>query len=137
MPPLVKVSWDGGVRFTADIRGHKVRVDQPVRGGGEDSAPGPLELLPASLGTCVAYFVQRFLATRGLDTTGLEVEVGAMGAPDPHRIGRFEVRVVLPGGVPERFREQVARVAETCTVHHTLTHRPEIVVEVTEAVGAA
>jgi uncharacterized OsmC-like protein len=135
--PLVKVTWDGGVRFTADIRGHKVRVDQPRQGGGEDSAPGPLELLPASLGTCVAYFVQQFLTTRGLDTTGLEVEVGVMGAPDPHRIGRFEVRVLLPGGVPERYRDQVARVAETCTVHHTLTHRPEIVVEVTEGVAAA
>jgi putative redox protein len=135
--PLVKVSWDGGVRFTADIRGHKVHVDQPRQGGGEDSAPGPLELLPASLGSCVAYFVQQFLTTRGIDTTGLEVEVGVLGAPDPHRIGRFEVRVALPGGVPERYRAQVARVAETCTVHHTLTHRPEIVVEVVEAVGAA
>jgi putative redox protein len=135
--PLVRVTWDGGVRFTADIRGHKVRVDQPVRGGGEDSAPGPLELLPASLGTCVAYFVQQFLKTRGLDTTGLEVEVGVMGAPDPHRIGRFDVRVVLPAGVPEKYRDQVARVAETCTVHHTLTHQPEIVVAVAEGVAAA
>jgi uncharacterized OsmC-like protein len=133
----VKVSWDGGVRFTADIRGHKVRVDQPRQGGGEDSAPGPLELLPASLGTCVAYFVQQFLTTRGIDTKGLEVEVGVAGAPNPHRIGRFDVRVVLPEGVPERYRDQVARVAETCTVHHTLTHQPEIAVEVVEAVGAA
>jgi putative redox protein len=134
--PLVKVTWDGAVRFTADIRGHKVHVDQPRQGGGEDSAPGPLELLPASLGTCVAYFVQQFLATRGVDTTGLEVEVGVMGAANPHRIGRFDVRVVLPGGVPERYREHVARVAETCTVHHTLTNHPEILVEVAEGVAA-
>jgi putative redox protein len=135
--PLVKVTWDGGVRFTADIRGHKVRVDQPVKGGGEDSAPGPLELLPASLGTCVAYFVQQFLATRGVDTSGLEVEVGVLGAPNPHRIGRFEVSVVLPGGVPERYRELVVRAAETCTVHHTLTHRPEIVVTLNEGAAVA
>jgi putative redox protein len=134
--PLVKVSWDGGVRFTADIRGHKVKVDQPRQGGGEDSAPGPLELLPASLGTCVAYFVQQFLATRGLDTTGLEVEVGVMGAPNPHRIGRFDLRITLPGGVPERYRDQIVRVAETCTVHHTLTHQPEITVAVEEGVAA-
>ena len=136
MRPLVKVTWDGGVRFTADVRGHKVHVDQPAQGGGADSAPSPLELLPASLGTCIAFFVKQFLAARGVDPTGLEVEVGVMGAPNPHRIGRFEVRVVLPGGVPEKYRDQVARVAETCTVHHTLTHHPEIFVEVAEAVGA-
>lgn len=136
MRPLVKVSWDGGVRFTADVRGHKIRVDQPRQGGGEDTAPSPLELLPASLGTCVAFFVQQFLATRGVNTTGLEVDVGVMGAPNPHRIGRFEVHVGLPAGVPERYRDAVARVAETCTVHHTLTHTPEIAVTVEEGVPA-
>jgi uncharacterized OsmC-like protein len=101
MQPLVKVSWDGGVRFTADIRGHKVHVDQPRQGGGEDTAAAPLELLPASLGTCVAYFVQQFLATRGIDPTGLEVDVGVMGAANPHRIGRFDVRVSA-GALPRR-----------------------------------
>ena len=136
MPPLVKVTWDGAVRFTADIRGHKVPVDQPVQGGGADSAPGPLELLPAALGTCVAFFVKQFLATRGVDPTGLEVEVGVLGATNPHRIGRFDVRVVLPSGVPEKYRDAVTRVAETCTVHHTLMHQPEIVVAVAEG-GAA
>lgn len=137
MPPLVKVTWDGGVRFTADVRGHKVHVDQPTQGGGEDAAPSPLELVPASLGTCIAFFVKQYLAARSVDPTGLEVEVGVMGAPNPHRIGRFEVRVVLPGGVPEKYRDAVTRVAETCTVHHTLMHRPEIVVEVMEGVAAA
>ena len=137
MPPLVKVTWDGAVRFTADIRGHKVPVDQPVQGGGADSAPGPLELLPAALGTCVAFFVKQFLATRGVDPTGLEVEVGVLGATNPHRIGRFDVRVVLPSGVPEKYRDAVTRVAETCTVHHTLMHRPEIVVAVAAGGAAA
>jgi len=136
MRPLVNVTWDGGVRFTADVRGHKVHVDQPRQGGGEDTAVAPLELLPVALGTCVAYFVEQFLATRGIDPTGLEVAVGVAGARDPHRIGRFDVRVSLPGGVPERYREAVVRAAETCTVHHTLTHRPEIVVSLEEPVAA-
>ncbi len=133
MRPLVNVTWDGGVRFTADIRGHKVHVDQPRQGGGEDSAPGPLELVPAALGTCVAYFVGQFLTTRGVDPTGLEVAVDVAGAPDPHRIGRFEVRVKTPVGMPERYRDAVVRAAETCTVHHTLSHKPEIAVTLEEA----
>jgi uncharacterized OsmC-like protein len=136
MPPLVNVTWDGGVRFTAAIRGHKVHVDQPRQGGGEDTAPGPLELVPVALGTCVAYFVHQFLSTRGVDPTGLEVAVSVAGAPNPHRIGRFDVRVRVPAGMPERYREAVVRAAETCTVHHTLTHIPEIAVTVEEALAA-
>jgi uncharacterized OsmC-like protein len=136
MHPVI-VTWDGGVRFTADIRGHKVSVDQPVQGGGRDSAPTPLELLPASLGTCVALFVQQFLQTRGLDATGMRVEVTAHGAPSPHRIGRLDVSVAVPGGVPDKYRDALKRAAEGCTVHHTLSHGPELSVTVEEGEPAA
>jgi len=135
MKPIT-VTWDGGVRFTADIRGHKVHVDQPVKAGGQDSAPMPLELMSASLGTCVAFFVQQFLVTRGLDATGLAVDVQSLGAANPHRIGRFEVNVKIPSGMPEKYREAVKRAAEGCTVHHTLTHAPEIDVQIEAAVAA-
>jgi len=131
MKPIT-VTWDGGVRFTADIRGHKVTVDQPPQGGGQDAGPMPLELVPAALGTCVALFVQQFLVTRRLDATGLTVQVFTAPESNPHRIGRFEVVVSIPKGLPEQYREAVVRVAESCTVHHTLSHQPEIAVEVLE-----
>jgi putative redox protein len=128
----VTVTWDGGVRFTADIRGHKVTVDQPLQGGGADAGPTPLELVPAALGTCVAFFVKQFLAARGLDATGLAIQVFTAPEANPHRIGRFEVIVSVPRGVPEQYRDAVVRAAESCTVHHTLTHHPEIAVELLE-----
>jgi len=135
MKPIT-VTWDGGLRFTADIRGHRITVDQPVQAGGSDSAPMPIELLPASLGTCVALYVKQFLATRDLDPTGLTVEVTAHGAPNPHRLGRIELQVLIPGGVPERYRDAVRRAAESCTVHHTLTHSPEIDLSIVEDASA-
>jgi putative redox protein len=132
MKPIT-VTWDGGVRFTADIRGHKITVDQPPQAGGQDAGPMPLELVPAALGTCVALFVKQFLATRGLDASGLTVQVFTAPETNPHRIGRFEVTVSVPGGIPAQYRQAVVRVAESCTVHHTLVHQPEIAVEVLEA----
>jgi putative redox protein len=133
----ITVTWDGGARFTADIRGHKVTVDQPPKGGGDDSAPMPLELLPTALGTCVALYVERFLTTRSLDATGLTVEVTALGAANPHRIGRFEVAVHVPTPVPEKYRDALVRAAESCTVHHTLMHTPEISVRLGRLAVAA
>jgi len=128
----VTVTWDGGVRFTADVRGHKLTVDQPRQAGGGDAGPMPVELLPTSLGTCVAFYVQQFLATRGLDATGLEVQVFAAGAPNPNRIGLLEVTVSVPKGIPAQYRDAVVRAAQSCTVHHTLTHAPEISVNLLE-----
>ena len=131
MKPIT-VSWDGGLRFTADVRGHRITVDQPVEQGGADGGPMPIELLPTSLGTCVALFVKQFLATRDLDPTGLSVEVTAHGATNPHRLGRLDVQVLIPGGVPEKYRDAVRRAAEGCTAHHTLTHAPQIAFSIVE-----
>jgi putative redox protein len=42
-------------RFSIDIRGHVVNVDQPAYAGGTDTAPTPTELFVAGLASCVAF----------------------------------------------------------------------------------
>ena len=126
-PPMV-VTHEGGVKFAVKIRQHRLVVDQPTSGGGEDSAPMPLELLGASLGTCVALYVQQFCHARGLPYQGLRVEVDPRGAHG--RIGRFDVRVVLPEPIPPQYAQLLERVARSCPAHNTLTQGAEVAVEI-------
>ncbi len=123
--PIV-VTHEGGVQFAAQIRTHRVVVDQPLRGGGADAGPAPIELLGASLGTCVALYVQQFCQSRDVPYDGMRVEVEQLGAQNPNRIGQFVVRVVLPGGIPEQFTPMLERVARSCPAHHTLTQGAEV-----------
>jgi uncharacterized OsmC-like protein len=118
----------GGVKFAAQIRQHRLMVDQPAGGGGEDSAPMPLELLGASLGTCVALYVQQFCHTRGLPYQGMRVEVDPQAAQG--RVQRFAVRVVLPEPLPPHYAQMLERVAKSCPAHNTLTHGAEVAVEI-------
>jgi len=122
------ITHESGVKFTAQIRQHRVTVDQPLRGGGDDSAPMPLELLGASLGTCVALYVQQFCHTRGLKYEGMRVEVDPQAAQG--RIERFDVRVVLPEPLPPQYEQMLERVAKSCPAHNTLTHGAEVAVEI-------
>jgi putative redox protein len=124
---------EGGMRFTAEVRGHRIETDQPVHGGGEDAAAMPLELMGAALGTCVALYVHQFLTSRGLPTEGLRVETGSEMAHAPKRIGAFDLRVILPDGVDDEHRERIARVAASCPAHNTLLHPPEIRVSLERA----
>jgi putative redox protein len=124
--PVLTATHAGGMCFAAEVRGHRIETDQPVYGGGADGAAMPLELLGASLGTCVALYVHQFLVSRSLATEGLRVEVTTEMAQKPKRIGAFDVRVQLPAGVPEEYRERVERVAASCPAHATLRHAPEI-----------
>jgi putative redox protein len=120
------VTAEGGLRFTADIRGHRVPTDQPGWAGGDDSAVSPLELLAVSLGTCISLYAHQFCAARKLDAMGLGVEVRYETAKAPKRISRFDARVTLPDGFPGEYRDAMARAVAACPVHNTLAHAPEI-----------
>ena len=132
-PPIV-VTHEGGVTFAANVRSHRVVVDQPRQAGGSDSGPAPIELLAVSLGTCVAYYVQQFCHMRGLPYEGMRVEVETIGAANPHRIGRFTVRVVLPEEIPEHYTAMLHRVAQSCPAHNTLHAGADVVVRVESAI---
>ena len=117
--PILVTPLDG-VRFAIGIRSHEIIVDQTLRGGGQDSAPTPLELLGASLGSCIAYYVGQFLTVRQLSAEGLRVEVVTTKAAAPSRIENFAVKIVLPADFPDRYRPMIDRILETCPAHNTL-----------------
>ena len=125
--PIV-VTHDGGLAFSAQVRSHRIVVDQPRQAGGEDAGPAPIELLGTALGTCVALYVQQFCHARGLPYDGLRVEVEQHGAANLARIGRFNVRVVLPSELPPYDVALLERVARSCPAHNTLTHGAEVAV---------
>ena len=133
--PMV-VTHEGGVKFATEIRGHRVVVDQP-EGVGRNEGPMPLELLGASLGTCVALYVQQFCETRGLPYEGMRVEVEQIGARNPSRVGTFDVRVVLQEEIPAEYAGMLERVARSCPAHNTLVTGAEVAVRVEQEQAAA
>ena len=114
------VTHVSGVKFAIRIRSHEILVDQTVNGGGTDSAPTPLELLGASLASCIAYYVHQFLHVRGLPADGIVVAVSHHSASNPSRIECFEVKVTLPAEIPMHFRPLLQRVLDSCPAHNTL-----------------
>jgi uncharacterized OsmC-like protein len=127
--PIV-VTHDGGMRFSAQVRSHRVVVDQPERAGGNDSGPMPLELFGVALGTCIALYVQQFLQARALPYDGMRVEVEQQKAPHPNRIAALVARVVLPTALPPAYAELLERVARSCPAHGTLTNAAQVLVTI-------
>jgi uncharacterized OsmC-like protein len=119
-----------GDAYAINVRGHVVLVDQPVRDGGQDSAATPTELLVASLASCVAFYVGRYLLRHGLDRSGLAVTASfAMAADRPARVSNVRLRISVPSGIPAQRRDALLAVASHCTVHNTLRHEPGVSVE--------
>ena len=117
--PTVVTHVDG-VRFAIQVRSHEILVDQTLRGGGTDSAPTPIELLGAALGSCIAYYVRQYLKTRDMPTEGLRVEVVQKKGSNPSRVEEFLTNVILPAGIEDSYIPVIQRVIETCPAHNTL-----------------
>ena len=117
--PTVVTHVDG-VRFAIQVRSHEILVDQTLRGGGTDSAPIPIELLGAALGSCIAYYVRQYLKTRDMPTEGLRVEVVQKKGSNPSRVEEFLTNVILPAGIEDSYIPVIQRVIETCPAHNTL-----------------
>jgi putative redox protein len=122
----MSVSYEGGDRFTASVRGHQIPVDQPESDGGADAAPTPVELLVASLATCVGHYARRYLARHDLPTEGLAVDAEWEIVRNPARLGPVTVRLTVPEGVPDERRGPLLAMASHCTVHNTLEQAPEV-----------
>jgi putative redox protein len=130
--PAVTVTYESGDRFDIAIRGHVIHVDQPESDGGTDTAPTPTELFVASLASCVAFYARRYLKRHDLPQQGLTVSAQAESGAKPSRVASMTIIVTLPDGVPEGKRQALLAVASHCTVHNTLTHPPEVLVQLAE-----
>ena len=121
------------VRFSIQARGHTIVSDQPAESGGQDTGMTPPELLLASLGACAAYYAVQYLQTRKLATSGVEVTVDAEKLRQPTRIGNFLIHVQCPVPLTEEQTQGLLRSVHQCMVHNTLTHVPQVVIELTTA----
>ena len=120
------VTFPGGLRVNGEFNGFTVPTDQPVKGGGEGSAPSPFALFLASLGTCAGFYVVNFCRARNLSPEGIRVTQRTIADPETHMVSTIEIRIHVPPSFPEKYHAALVRAAEQCTVKKHLEKPPVI-----------
>jgi ribosomal protein S12 methylthiotransferase accessory factor len=123
----IVVTLPGGKRVDAQVGRHLVRTDQPVEGGGEDSAPSPFQLFLASVGTCAGIFVAGFCQKRGLPTEGIRI-VERLHHGEDGSLSGIDLDIEVPPGFPEKYHEALVRVADQCSVKKAIQTQPRFAV---------
>src|SRR4029450_12164234 len=111
------------VRFPRGMRVDVLRGDlhiQPAAGRRAGSAPSPFDLFMASIGTCVAIYALRFLQERQLDTSGLSVSLTPEWNVGKRLVSRIRIEIALPESFPVKYREEILRAVDQCTVRRHL-----------------
>jgi ribosomal protein S12 methylthiotransferase accessory factor len=125
----IKVSFPGGKRVDVVIGNFTIQTDQSKKYGGEESAPEPFSLFLASIASCAGVFALGFCEKRELSTTGLDLEMICDWDAKLKRITRMTLRLTLPEGFPEKYRDGIIRAMNLCTVKKHIFEAPEFVVE--------
>jgi len=119
-----------GVKFEVTCRSHRIIIDQPGSEEGTDQGVTPVELLNASLASCVAYYAVTFLKRRIPDLTGLEIQCSWQYSENPHRVGAIHLTIVTPRVLTESEKNGLFRTVRHCTVENTLKHIPSIRIDI-------
>jgi len=119
----IAVSFPGGVAVDADVKGHRVRTDQP-RPHGEDSAPAPFDLFLASIATCMGFYALRFCQERGIATEGLGLSLETVRDEAKKRLATIKVALTLPPGFPEKYMGAIQRAVDQCAVKKHMVEPP-------------
>ena len=129
----MEIVFPGNLRVDALYRDFVIKTDQPVKAGGDGSAPSPFDLFVSTLGTCAGIFVLQFMKQRGIPTEGAKLVLKGERNPATHMMEDISIDIVLPPGFPEKYRDAVIRAADQCTVKRHLENPPRI--EVTASGG--
>ena len=115
----VHVHWAGGP-FAQDIEiaGHRLRADEEKDKGGEDTGPGPHELLLAALGSCTAMTMKVYAERKGWPLRNVNVTVGGAKTDAGFVITR---QLNIEGDLDGEQRQRLIEIADKCPVHKTLS----------------
>ncbi len=90
-----------------------------------------LEMFASSLALCTASVLVSYAQVLKADLSALSIRIRWDYAEGPYRVGRMRMDLDWPG-LPENRHKAVLKAARRCTVHHTLTHPPEIETHIEE-----
>jgi ribosomal protein S12 methylthiotransferase accessory factor len=118
------IDFPGGAKVDAHFGNHIVKTDQPIPGGGEDSAPTPFALFLASIGTCAGIYVLGFCRSRNLPTEGIQIIEKVHSLPTG-MVDTIDLEIRVPTDFPEKYYDALIRAADQCKVKQTLANPPQ------------
>lgn len=133
MPETIRVSFPGGARVDATIGNFAVQTDQPLEYGGEAGAPAPFDLFLVSIATCAGIFAVKFCEARKLSTEGMDLTMHWQGHKSDPSLASVVLRLRLPDGFPEKYRDGIVKAMDLCAVKRTIQIPPQFSTELVAA----
>lgn len=120
----MKITLEGNKKVNAHIDNHIICTDQKVENGGEGSAPEPLTLLWAALGTCSGIYAKSFCDKRNISSENLEINIELKRNAETNKIEGVDMQIQLPDNFPEKYKKALISSVNLCAVKRFMLEPP-------------
>jgi len=124
-PKELKCLFGDKYKIDVEYKGFTVKTDQPVRDGGDGTAPSPFDLFLVSLAACAGFYAVAFCRERQIPVEGLGVTMAAERGEVSKMIDRITITVDLPSDFPEKYRFALVKAVDQCTVKKHILRAPQ------------
>jgi putative redox protein len=133
---VVRETRNSKFQQTIAVGPHRMLADEPVAAGGEDTGPGPYDLLLAGLGACTSMTMRMYADRKSLPLERVTVTLkhSRIHAEDcaecetkAGMLDQIERVIAMEGALDGEQREKLMEIADKCPVHRTLTSEIHIV----------
>lgn len=122
----------GKMTHSAQVRGHRLTLDELPAVGGEDLGPTPHDLYDTALAACKALTVLWYANRKGIPLEDIAVTVDRDDTQERQGTYRLHTRLRFTGALTDAQRDELLNVAGKCPVHRLMT---QVTTEVTTAMA--
>ena len=133
---VVRETRNGKFQQTVSVGSHRMLADEPIAAGGEDTGPGPYDLVLAGLGACTSMTMRLYADRKSLPLERVTVtlkhsKIHAEDCADCETkagmLDQIERVIAMEGALDAEARKKLMEIADKCPVHRTLTSEVHIV----------
>jgi putative redox protein len=138
---VVRETRNSKFQQAISIGPHRLVADEPLAAGGEDTGPGPYDLLLAGLGACTSMTMRLYADRKSLplDRVTVALKHSKIHAKDcaecetkEGMLDQIERVISMDGTLDAEQRRKLMEIADKCPVHRTLTSEIRILTSATD-----
>ena len=130
----IAITFSGGKKVNAEMEGFLIKTDQPIKEGGEGSAPTPFDYFLSSIGSCAGFYVLSFCQKRDIPAENISLVQRILynTTKDGKKfLDTIVLEIIVPQDFPEKYHNALVKVADQCSVKKKILNPPKFEVKTT------